>query len=52
MIGSKDIVFVLGAGASAEAGIPVSAEMIEHVQKFLKDKEKTDWARYDLRITM
>jgi hypothetical protein len=48
MIGSKDIVFVLGAGASAEAGIPVSAEMIEHVQKFLKDKEKTEWARYDL----
>jgi hypothetical protein len=48
MIGSKDIVFLLGAGASAEAGIPVSAEMIEHVQSFLKDKGKTDWARYDL----
>lgn len=47
MIGSKDIVFVLGAGASAEAGIPVSAEMIENVQRLLKDKEKADWARHD-----
>jgi hypothetical protein len=44
MIGSKDIVFLLGAGASAEAGIPVSAKMIEHVQKLLKQGE---WARYD-----
>jgi hypothetical protein len=25
---SKDIIFLLGAGASAEAGIPVSGEMI------------------------
>ncbi len=47
MIGSKDIIFLLGAGASAEAGIPVSAEMIEHLQRLLKDKEKTDWAAYD-----
>lgn len=46
MISSKDIVFLLGAGASAEAGIPVSSKMIEHVQNLLKDREQTDWARY------
>lgn len=33
---SKDIIFLLGAGASAEAGIPVSAEMIDLVEKSLK----------------
>ena len=43
MIGSKEIVFLLGAGASAEAGIPVSAEMIDRVQNRLKDREQTDW---------
>lgn len=33
---SKDIIFLLGAGASAEAGIPVSGEMINHVENLLK----------------
>src|ERR1700733_6513109 len=33
---SKDIIFLLGAGASAEAGIPVSGEMINLVEKSLK----------------
>jgi hypothetical protein len=33
---SKDIIFLLGAGASAEAGIPVSGEMIDHVENLLK----------------
>ena len=35
MIGSKDIIFLLGAGASAEAGIPTSAKMIEHIEELL-----------------
>lgn len=30
---SKDIIFLLGAGASAEAGIPVSAKMISRVEE-------------------
>ena len=34
---SKDIIFLLGAGASAEAGIPVSGQMIKHVEESLKD---------------
>jgi hypothetical protein len=33
---SKDIIFLLGAGASAEAGIPVSGEMINLVEQSLK----------------
>jgi len=32
---SKDIIFLLGAGASAEADIPVSGEMINRVEKSL-----------------
>lgn len=32
---SKDIIFLLGAGASAEADIPVSAEMISRVEQTL-----------------
>jgi hypothetical protein len=32
---SKDIIFLLGAGASAEAGIPVSGAMIDLVEKSL-----------------
>ena len=31
-IGSKDVIFLLGAGASAEAGIPTSATMIERIE--------------------
>jgi hypothetical protein len=37
---SKDIIFLLGAGASAEAGIPVSSEMIDLVEKSLKDDKE------------
>jgi hypothetical protein len=42
---SKDIIFLLGAGASAEADIPVSSEMINRVEELLK---KEDWRCYDL----
>jgi hypothetical protein len=34
---SKDIIFLLGAGASAEAGIPVSGQMINLVEQSLKE---------------
>ena len=43
MIGSKDVVFLLGAGASAEAGIPVSADMINDLERSLKGREQHDW---------
>jgi hypothetical protein len=43
---SKDIIFLLGAGASSEAGIPVSAEMIDRVERHLKDID--EWKNYDL----
>lgn len=41
---SKDIIFLLGAGASAEAGIPVSREMIERVEDNLNTKD--GWKLY------
>lgn len=41
---SKDIIFLLGAGASAEAGIPTSAAMISHIEEALKSDER--WKRY------
>ena len=37
---SKDIIFLLGAGASAEADIPVSGQMINRVEVSLKDSER------------
>lgn len=37
-----DIVFLLGAGASADAGIPVSKQMIEYIETYLDNK----WAKY------
>jgi hypothetical protein len=40
---SKDIIFLLGAGASAEAGIPVSAQMISRVEEqMLTEKAHRD----------
>lgn len=36
---SKDIIVLLGAGASAEAGIPVSAQMISHLEDKIRDHE-------------
>jgi SIR2-like domain len=41
---SKDIIFVLGAGASAEADIPPSGRMIDHIEALLK--ENADWKDY------
>lgn len=35
---SKDIIFLLGAGASAEADIPVSGEMINRIEKSLQPR--------------
>jgi hypothetical protein len=34
---SKDIIFLLGAGASAEADIPPSGRMIEQIENLMKD---------------
>ena len=43
-ISSKDIIFLLGAGASAEAGIPTSAMMIERIEALLS--EDNQWKGY------
>ena len=39
-----EITILLGAGASVEAGIPHSAEMIESVEKLINDTE--EWAKF------
>lgn len=41
---STDIMILLGAGASAEAGIPVSSEMIDKVENNLHDRN--EWKQY------
>jgi hypothetical protein len=46
---SKDIIFLFGAGASAEAGIPTSAQMIESIEKLFAshDEWKTHLELYN-----
>jgi hypothetical protein len=41
---SKDIIFLLGAGASAEADIPPSGRMIDYIEDLLN--KETDWKDY------
>ena len=41
---SKDIIFLLGAGASAEAGVPTSGNMIDKIDHLLRTSE--DWKQY------
>ena len=41
---STDIVFLLGAGASAEADIPTSESMIEKIELLLQNDD--DWTKY------
>lgn len=39
-----EIIFLFGAGISADAGIPTSKEMVKEIEKFIKEKE--DWQKY------
>src|SRR5438477_10769692 len=41
---AKDIIFLLGAGASAEAGIPPSADMIKRLEARLHEED--EWRRF------
>lgn len=42
-----EIIFLLGAGVSADAGIPTSSKMVEEVEKYINDNsEKIDWGRF------
>jgi len=43
---SRDVIFLLGAGASAEARIPPSGEMIDRIETLLKDEHNGDWKPY------
>lgn len=42
-IAPDDIIFLLGAGASAEAGIPTSAEMIDKIERSLVQAAEAEW---------
>lgn len=41
---SREVIFLLGAGASYEARIPVSRNMVEDVERFVLEKE--DWKQF------
>lgn len=43
---SKDIIFLLGAGASAEAAIPPSGRMIDHIEALLNGRDDGEWKPY------
>src|SRR5882724_10904689 len=36
----KDIIFLLGAGASVEADIPASGEMVDKIEQLLRDDDE------------
>lgn len=40
----NDIIFILGAGASVDAGIPTSFRMIKELEKLLEDNQ--EWKPY------
>ena len=40
----NDIIFLLGAGSSADAGVPVSSHMVNDIEEFIKNDEK--WKGY------
>lgn len=40
----NNIIFLLGAGCSAEADIPISSKMVENVESLLNNDE--DWRKY------
>lgn len=42
MLKADSVIFLLGAGASKEAGIPISAMMMNNVESLLDD----DWMEY------
>jgi CRISPR/Cas system CSM-associated protein Csm2 small subunit len=44
LVRDNDIIFILGAGASADAGIPVISKMQEDVEKFIS--ENHDWKEF------
>ena len=45
LVRDNDIIFILGAGASADAGIPVISKMQDDVENFIS--EKADWKEFN-----
>jgi NAD-dependent SIR2 family protein deacetylase len=46
-IKQDEIIILLGAGASADAGIPVTSQMVQDVEKFIDSNNKDkDWSQF------
>ena len=46
MFKRDEIIVLLGAGASVDAGIPDSARMIDRIEKLVSEKGDSDWRNY------
>ena len=43
MFRNNDIIFLLGAGCSVDAGIPNTTEMIADIENKINGKEEREW---------
>ena len=43
---SDEIIILLGAGASYDANIPISSEMIKRLELLINDKNNQEWGKY------
>lgn len=46
VIKQDEIIIILGAGASADAGIPVTSKMVKDVEEFIGNNEDKDWSQF------
>ena len=45
-IKQDEIIILLGAGASADAGIPVTSKMVQDVEEFIDNNQDKDWSQF------
>lgn len=45
-IKQDEIIIILGAGASADAGIPVTSKMVQDVEKFIDNNKDKEWSQF------
>lgn len=45
-IRQDEIIIILGAGASADAGIPVTSKMVQDVEEFIDNNENIKWSQF------
>jgi len=42
----ENIIFLFGAGASVDAGIPISNHMVKEIENYIEDQENKKWNKY------